>query len=361
MTEKPAFFKLPLAGFDTNLLPPQARQIGTAAFKQAVIAHFAARYAAQAEQAVVSVDDEEISVFGVPQGEDPLDFILLMLQSGHIREALPYLEALTKAHPDNAGALYNLGVAYSELGEYDEAIIRLKRAVALNPKHAHAWTAIGVAYQRMGRRTQALEPLEKAVEADPQDGYARRNLGALLMGAGRHEEGLSHLREAYRAIPDDPQTLFGLAAALDAVGGDANKSEADRLYRAIVERFPASPVAEQARQARTKRAHDTLRSTVGGGLRPDVLMYIAGALDTFDEVGPEKRQQIAFEIALKGQDGLDINNPDQKYTLNSLPGTFSGLHLVSIMYTGFKQIDPTMDAGIDFQREYEAALAMRGK
>lgn len=30
------------------------------------------------------------------------------------------------------------------------------------------------------------------------------------------------------------------------------------------------------------------------------------------------------------------------------------------MYTAFKQIDPKMDAGIDLQREYEAALAMRG-
>ena len=43
-----------------------------------------------------------------------------------------------------------------------------------------------------------------------------------------------------------------------------------------------------------------------------------------------------------------------------MPGQFSGLQLVSIMYTAFKQIDPKMDSGIDLQREYDAALAMRG-
>jgi hypothetical protein len=104
-----------------------------------------------------------------------------------------------------------------------------------------------------------------------------------------------------------------------------------------------------------------MRDKVGGGLRPDVLMYIAGALETFKKGGATKRQQIAVEIAMKGQSGLDIHDPEQKYTLKTLPGKFSGLHLVSIMYAAFKQIDPLMDAGVDLQREYDAAMAMQKK
>jgi hypothetical protein len=34
-------FKIPLHRFDTNLLPPEARQVGTEAFKTAVMMHFA--------------------------------------------------------------------------------------------------------------------------------------------------------------------------------------------------------------------------------------------------------------------------------------------------------------------------------
>ena len=49
-----------------------------------------------------------------------------------------------------------------------------------------------------------------------------------------------------------------------------------------------------------------------------------------------------------GRSGLDINDPVDKYKLKSLPGTFTGLHLQVIMFTAFRQIDPTMETGADF-------------
>ena len=361
MSSQPTSFKLPLSRFDLNLLPANARKIGSDAFKLAVSMHFAAQYAAKGQQALVSVDDEEIQVLTLPADSNPLDFVMTMLQSGRIKDAVPYLESMDKSDPNNVQVLYNLGIAYSELGQFDEAIIRLKRAVQLDPQHAHAWTGIGVAYQRMGKLELALEPMQKAVEADPTDGYGRRNLGAMLMGLRRYDDALVHLREARKALPHDAQTLYGLAAALEAVGGDDNGDEADELYQVVIQRWPGSEVAELARTARTKRAHQNMRSRVGGGLRPDVMMYIAGALNTFEEVGPAKAQQIAFEVAMKGQQGLDINDPDQKYTLSTLPGKFSGMHLVSIMYAGMRAMDPDMETGIDLKAEYEAAVAMRRK
>lgn len=57
--------------------------------------------------------------------------------------------------------------------------------------------------------------------------------------------------------------------------------------------------------------------------------------------------------------GLDINGPTPKYHLNSLPGEFSGLHLVSIMYVAFQQTAPGQDVGIDLSREYQAAQAIK--
>ncbi|MCZ8218847.1 MAG: tetratricopeptide repeat protein [Acidovorax sp.] len=356
---KPSYFTLPVERFDLNLLPSEARNIGSAAFKTAVVAYFAEQYASKSQQAVVAVDDHDISVLVLPSDSDPLEFVMTMLQSGHIKEAVPYLETLAKASPDNVQVLYNLGIAYSELSQFDEAIIRLKRAVKLDPTHAHAWTGIGVAYQRMGKREQAIEPMQKAVEADPSDGYARRNLGAMLLGAGQYAEALEHLRAARRAIPHDPQALYGLASVLEAVGGEDNEEEADELYLVLIQKFPGAQVAEMAREARTKLAHKSMRSKVGGGLRPDVMMYLAGALETFAKVGPDKSRQITLEVAMKGQEGLDINDPAQKYTLKTLPGQFSGMQLVSIMYVGLKALDPNMDAGIDLSAEYEAAKAMQ--
>lgn len=210
----------------------------------------------------------------------------------------------------------------------------------------------------MGKPAQALEAMQRAVEADPTDGYAQRNLGGSLLSAGKPNDALPHLRAARRALPLDPHTLYGLASALEAVGGEENVEEADELYLVVIEKFPGSQLAELAREARTKLAHQSMRAKTGGGLRPDVVMYIAAALETFAKVGPDKARQITFEVAMKGQNGLDINDPEQKYTLTTLPGKFSGMHLVSIMYAGIKALDPSMDAGIDLSAEYEAARAM---
>ena len=354
-------FKIPLHRFDTNLLPADARQVGTEAFKTAVMIHFAAEYAAQGETAVVTVDDEEITVMAFPAEASALDYVMPMLKAGKLTEALPYLESLTKSAPASAVVLYNLGIVYSELGQFDEAVIRLERAVQLDPGYAHAWVGIGTAYHRMRKPDQALEAFERAVEADPSDGYTRRNLGGMLIGFKRIEEAVVHLRQALQLMPDDPQAIFGLATALEQIGTRGADEEADRLYLRFIEEHPNSPMVEQAEKARTAFAHRRLKASSVGGFRPDVMMYIASAFQTFEKLGPQKRQAIALEIAMLGRNGLDINDPDDKYTLKSLPGKFSGLRLLAIMYTAFRQIDPTMDTGADFSAEFKAATEMQSK
>ncbi|MFM8479115.1 MAG: hypothetical protein ACKOEO_25285 [Planctomycetaceae bacterium] len=57
-------------------------------------------------------------------------------------------------------------------------------------------------------------------------------------------------------------------------------------------------------------------------------------LQTALEIGPQDPQTLLG----MGQslEALDINDPEPKYTLRSLPGTFSGLHLCCLMYAAFK-------------------------
>lgn len=354
-------YKIPLHRFDVNLLPPESRQVGTEAFKNAVMLHFAVEYASQGQTAMVTVDDKEITVMAFPAETSALDFVLPMLKAGKIAEAIPYLESLTKSAPANPAVLYNLGISYSELSQFDEAIIRLKRAVQLDPGHAHAWVGIGNAYYRMDKRGQALEAFQKAVEIDPNDGYTRRNLGGILIGFKRVDEAITHLRKALELMPDDPQSIFGLATALEGVGTDETDEESDALYKRLIEEHPTATMVDQAKQARSAFGHKRLKSGSVGGLRPDVMMYIIGALEQFKKLGAKRRQEIAVEIAMLGRSGLDINDPTDKYKLKSLPGKFTGLHLLAIMFAAFRQIDPTMETGADFNAEYEAAWQIQEK
>lgn len=351
---RPLFVRIPVQSFDTGLLPPEARRIGSPQFKDAVIRHFVGEYLDKGETVRVTVDDSDITVQSLPSAPEAMAPVLELLNAGRIREALPMLEALAGRFPDDVDVRYNLGIALSEMGRFDEAITQLQAAVAIEPNHSRAWTGIGVAQARVNHTAEAIEALHRAVAADPGDGYAHRNLGAVLSGQRKFDEALPHFREALHQLPDDPQAIYGLAQCLEALGAE-HLPEADRLYLDLIERFPASPAAEAAKEARTRLAQSNLRGAVKDGVRMDVVMYIADALEKFREVGPRKRQEIALEIALLGQRGLDINDPAQKYSLKTLPGSFSGLHLLSIMYAAFRQIDPTLDSGTDFSREYEMA------
>jgi hypothetical protein len=48
-----------------------------------------------------------------------------------------------------------------------------------------------------------------------------------------------------------------------------------------------------------------------------------------------------------------------KHSLRSLPGDFTGLHLLCMEYVGFKILDPTVDMGFDIAAEYAAARRIR--
>ena len=70
---------------------------------------------------------------------------------------------------------------------------------------------------------------------------------------------------------------------------------------------------------------------------------------------PQEVRGVAFEIAMLGQRGIDLHTPDHEYTLRTLPGSFTGLHLMSLMYTAFQQFAPETDIGFDLSAEYAAA------
>jgi hypothetical protein len=90
----------------------------------------------------------------------------------------------------------------------------------------------------------------------------------------------------------------------------------------------------------------------------DVVFYILSALQIFKGKSTQKVKEISFEIGMLGRQGLEINDPTRKFTLRTLPGEFTALQLVSIMYTGFKQFEPSMDIGMDFSEEYSLALKL---
>jgi tetratricopeptide (TPR) repeat protein len=95
---------------------------------------------------------------------------------------------------------------------------------------------------------------------------------------------------------------------------------------------------------------------------PVAVWYFLDALERFDKMTEEEIKKLSFEIGMLGRTGLDYSSPDEKYTLRNLPGKkFSGLHLMCLMYAGFKRIAPEQDVGMDLKEPYTAALQVYNK
>ena len=279
-----------------------------------------------------------------------------LLREGFLEDALPSLQILSEIVSD-ADVEYNLGLCFSELGRVAESVPALRRCLALDPDYHHARTALGVSLSRLGETEDAIEVLHGAVSLQPDDVHASRNLGALLARNNRAEEAEPLLRRAHKLAPDDVGATLGLAECLLELGPE-HLSEAESLFRSIIEKYPNHPISEQAKAGLTRLAHKNLRSNVPGGLRMDAVMYMSNALRRFSEMEKSRVGQITMEIARKGESGLKINDPGYRYELESLDGDFSGLELLCLMHVGLQQFQPGADSGSGLEKEYAAAVEM---
>jgi tetratricopeptide (TPR) repeat protein len=272
------------------------------------------------------------------------------LKRRELKQARIVLEEVLQEQPDHVDALYNLGMTYTELGEPEKAVKTLSRCLELGQDSANVYVALGYAHSRLGNTNRSKELFLTALELEPDNPYALRNLGGLYAKEAEYERAITYLEKSMRSNPRDPTTTYGLGLCYFSMGDFSN---ADRYLRTTVEIDQSSSLSERAKDLLREIAAIQLKLK---GFRTDAMFYCIHAMNLFDKIGLGETRKIAFEIALKGQQGLDINNSARKYTLNSLEGTFTGLQLVSYMYVGFKRVAPDMDVGLDLSEEYDAAL-----
>jgi Flp pilus assembly protein TadD len=307
----------------------------------------------------MSVSKNEVQVTWKDEaGVGPMAGIAKMLERGRYQEAILLLELFKSAKPDNADLLYNLGMAYSDAGELERALANLRRLLELEPKHTNGRVALGVALMRQGQNNKALVELRKAVDDDPNNPWAQRNLGGCLLRLKEYQDALPYLKQATELNPTDERAWFGLGQAYELAG---SLEEADMAYHQVLEIDEFGDVAEEARKALSGMAKKAFRSVTPGMERMDAVMYCLGALEKFENMSPDQVRQVGFEVAMLGMGGIDINDPTQRYHLRSLPGEFSGLHLLSLEYVAFTQFAPEMDIGFDLSAEYRSAQALYQK
>jgi len=349
-------FEIAPEDFDAGLLPESARQVGSPEFKDQVRGFFERNLEAFAGWHDISVEDDKIRVSWKASADKAgaLSEIIKKLRDGEYQEGIQLLRFLLPSREKDAAVRYNLGMALSDTGELDEAEEHLRKAVEIDPGFTEARVALGVALSRKRQWEQAATVLEGAVAGEPDNPYALRTLAACLLKLGRDAaRATEYLRIATAILPEDQQSWMNLGQALES---QDKAVEADAAYRKAVEINPGNPVAESARRALSRIAESSFKETGIGGVRPDAVMYCVSAIEKFSKMTHAEIQRCAYEIAMLGTKGIKVNDPDKRYTLKSMEGTFSGLQLVCYQFVGFKRIAPQLDIGFDLSKEYEAAL-----
>jgi tetratricopeptide (TPR) repeat protein len=283
---------------------------------------------------------------------DKLKEAVDLATSGRLAEAKSVFEEILLEDPRNSEVLYNLGMCFTDLSQPDKSVTVLKKSIEYNPNHSNSYVALGYTYSKMGDSESAKKYFLYALKLDPDNSYAMRNLGGIFGKNGDIEKSLYYLEKSQVLNPSDVLTIYGLGYCYQEL---KDYQKADQYYHRLLEIGAPSNLKELARDGLRDIAITTLKSK---GFRMDAVMYMLSALKLFKEVSENRVREISFEIALKGISGLDINNPDKKYTINSLTGIFTGLQLVSYMYVGFKQIAPDQDLGMDFSIEYDMAIKL---
>jgi tetratricopeptide (TPR) repeat protein len=110
----------------------------------------------------------------------------------------PALAALHSAEQSafaNATAVdwYNLGNAYNQLMDYENAVRVYKRSLHLNPRDGKAWTNLGCAQQSLGHWEDALQDYKRG--SDLGDALGRQNLANLQAGIAeekRRQQAAAH-------------------------------------------------------------------------------------------------------------------------------------------------------------------------
>jgi tetratricopeptide (TPR) repeat protein len=90
-----------------------------------------------------------------------------------------------------------------------------------------------------------------------------------------------------------------------------------------------------------------------------VMFYCLDALKYLDGKTRNQVQEVAFEIGMLGRSGINPDDRTRKFNLASVPGkSFTSLQMLAWMYTSFKELDPSLDTGLEFAKEWEMARAM---
>jgi tetratricopeptide (TPR) repeat protein len=110
--------------------------------------------------------------------------------------------------PNNYRILNNLGMAYADAGQNDNAIKNYEKAIALDPNNPVAYHNLGNAYASIGQKEKALLQFQKALTLDPKFLFTYGQLINLYLQDKDYPNAKIWLNKLLEVQPDNEQAKY---------------------------------------------------------------------------------------------------------------------------------------------------------
>ena len=126
---------------------------------------------------------------------------------------------MTERAPDLTAPFIDLGIAYAQSGQLEQAEQALLAASELTPDHPIVYNELGILYRKTGRFAEARASYERALAIYPGFHFANRNL-AVLCDLYLADPGcaLEHYEAYMQSVVEDPEVTIWMTGLRNRLG-----------------------------------------------------------------------------------------------------------------------------------------------
>ncbi len=171
--------------------------------------------------------DEAIQVLQMGLEFNPESYMIFSTYVGYLSEAgrwneiISVFEGLTFKQLEFDPVTWDLvGVAYSNIGNFEKALLFCERAVSIDKKFPLSYSNLGSIHFKIFNLTtspqelsKALLNFEKALKLDPKISAAHDGLGLIHIYEGNYDEAILHLEMALQLDPKINHAVYNLGVA----------------------------------------------------------------------------------------------------------------------------------------------------
>ena len=173
------------------------------------------------------------------QGQAAPDFEKLFIRAlelhkaGDLLGAVDNYKAALTLSPERADALSNLGAAYAQLGQFDEAVAQYQAALKADPVNSAVRLNLALAYYKSARPQSAIPQLKRVLASEPDAKSAYLVLADCYLQTGQPAEVVSLLQPREQMFGNDLAFAYVLGTALlDLQRTDEGQTYVDRIFGA---------------------------------------------------------------------------------------------------------------------------------